>query len=67
MFSRLPHGKRMSDLLEVVHEKARQLQQPGPQLDALERWMWRVSREPLHQLAQVCLSCPVQQFMLAII
>lgn len=55
MIFRLPHGKSMLDLLEVFHEKAQQMLQPGPQLDALEKWMWLVSRKPLHQLIQVCL------------
>lgn len=39
--------------MEAVKEKAEQLQQQGPELNALKAWMWVLSLKTLLKLAQV--------------
>ena len=52
---RLSKGRSLRDLMVVVREKALQMQQQGPEFNALKAWMWSLSLKTLLKLAQVCL------------
>lgn len=50
---RLSRGKSLRSLMESVKEKAEQMQQQAPQLNALKAWIWLLSMKTLLKLAQV--------------